>query len=196
MTVYAEDTVPVSVFYSTEESTQSISASIKKIGTITVNKLDGDVFLVSLPANSKIENISFVAPDGVKVSTQLVNNQNKFITSNLLKEYNNSSNYLVNGEFISTNTGSVLYKQFTSVQTLEPANALPTQNVKGFVVRQVALKTRVDVLYVQIANPPQEVNKTALGEAIASALPTSGYYTENDRWNGRISSEKRVLARS
>ena len=35
-----------------------------------------------------------------------------------------------------------------------------------------------------------EVNKTALKEAIDSALPTSGYYTENDRWNGRISSEK------
>lgn len=35
-----------------------------------------------------------------------------------------------------------------------------------------------------------EVNKTALKEAIDSALPTSGYYTENDRWNGSISSEK------
>ena len=192
MTVYAEDTVPVpvSVLYSTEESTQSISASIKKIGTITVNKLDGDVFLVSLPENSKIENISFVAPADVKVSTQLVNNQNKFITSNLLQEYNNSSNYLVNGEFISTNTTSTLYKYFTSVQTLDSDDALPTQDVKGFVVRQVAVKTRVDVLYVQIANPPQEVNKTALKEAIDSALPTSGYYTENDRWNGKTASTK------
>ncbi len=35
-----------------------------------------------------------------------------------------------------------------------------------------------------------EVNKTALKEAIDSALPTSGYYTENDRWNGKTTSTK------
>ena len=35
-----------------------------------------------------------------------------------------------------------------------------------------------------------EVNKTALKEAIDSALPTSGYYTENDRWNGKTASTK------
>ena len=35
-----------------------------------------------------------------------------------------------------------------------------------------------------------EVNKTALKEAIDSALPTSGYYTENDRWNGKAASTK------
>lgn len=33
------------------------------------------------------------------------------------------------------------------------------------------------------------VDRSALKTAIDSALPTSGYYTENDRWNGKITSK-------
>lgn len=72
---------------------------------------------------------------------------------------------------------------------------LPTENVTGFVVYDFddsGASQQGNIIYVQIPvsdEPEEPVTKTELEEAINSALPTSGYYTENDRWNGKITSK-------
>ena len=72
---------------------------------------------------------------------------------------------------------------------------LPTENVTGFVVYDFddsGASRQGNIIYVQIPvsdEPEEPVTKTELEEAINSALPTSGYYTENDRWNGKITSK-------
>lgn len=72
---------------------------------------------------------------------------------------------------------------------------LPTENVTGFVVYDFddsGVSQQGNIIYVQIPvsdEPEEPVTKTELEEAINSALPTSGYYTENDRWNGKITSK-------
>ena len=193
MTIHAEESPPVSVaYYIGEESSETKYATITEIGTINLNRTtSGKVFLASLPQNATIKAVDFTAPSGDNAVKQLVNKQNKLLKdAALVAAYTDSENYFVDSDFISTNTKSILYKQFTSLQTLSTEGALPTQNVKGFVIRQALNGTGVNVLYVQIANPPQEVNKEALQIAIDSALPTTGYYTENDRWNGKITSTK------
>ena len=193
MTIHAEEIPPVSVDYYIGEASGKIEhATITEIGTIKWNKnTSGKVFLASLPQNATIKAVDFTAPSGDKAVKQLVNKQDKLLKdSALVAAYTDSANYFVDSDFISTNSKSTFYKQFTKLQTLNEDGALPTQNVKGFVIRQAINGTGINVLYVQIANPPQEVNKTALKEAIDSALPTSGYYTENDRWNGKAASTK------
>ena len=193
ITIHAEEIPPVSVaYYIGEESGKIEHATITEIGTIKLNKsTSGKVFLASLPQNATIKAVDFTAPSGDKAVKQLVNKKDKLLTNaDLVAAYTDSANYFVDSDFISTNSKSTFYKQFTKLQTLNGEGALPTQNVKGFVIRQALNGTGVNVLYVQIANPPQEVHKEDLKTAIDSALPTSGYYTENDRWNGRISSEK------
>ena len=70
------------------------------------------------------------------------------------------------------------------------AEVISTSNVKGIIAQCFWSTDAEEMIFIQIATPPQEVNKETLKEAIDSALPTSGYYTENDRWNGRISSAK------
>ena len=72
---------------------------------------------------------------------------------------------------------------------------LPTENVTGFVVYDFddsGASKQGNIIYVQIPvsdEPEEPVTKTELEEAINSALSTSGYYTENDRWNGKITSK-------
>ena len=193
MTIHAEEIPPVSVAYYIGEASDKIEhATIAEIGTINFNtSTSGKVFLASLPQNATIKAVDFTAPSGDKAVKQLVNKKNKLLKgSDLVAAYTDSANYFVDSDFISTNSQSIFYKQFTKLQTLNEDGALPTRNVKGFVIRQAIIGTGINVLYVQIANPPQEVNKTALKEAIDSALLTSGYYTENDRWNGKTASTK------
>ena len=173
MTIHAEESPPVSVAYCIGEESDEIGyATITEIGTISLNKkTSGKVFLASLPQNATIKAVDFTAPSGDKAVKQLVNKQDKLLKdSDLVAAYTDSANYFVDSDFISTNSKSTFYKQFTKLQTLNEDGALPTRNVKGFVIRQAINGTGVNVLYVQIANLLQEVNKTALKVAIIQKM--------------------------
>ena len=104
--------------------------------------------------------------------------------------------YLKNSDFTSTETNNFItfgnniptYRKDDMDVSL--AEVISTSNVKGIIAQCFWSTDAEEMIFIQIATPPQEVNKETLKEAIDSALPTSGYYTENDRWNGRISSAK------
>ena len=66
--------------------------------------------------------------------------------------------------------------------------AIPTEDVQGVLVTyKYALKANEAVL-IQISTAGQTIDKSALKAALDS-VPTTGYYTENDCWNGRTTSE-------
>ena len=66
--------------------------------------------------------------------------------------------------------------------------AIPTEDVQGVLVTyKYALKANEAVL-IQISTAGQTIDKSALRAALDS-VPTTGYYTKNDRWNGRTTSE-------
>ena len=55
----------------------------------------------------------------------------------------------------------------------------------------------LDIIFVRESKAPKDqgtVDKTELQNLIDSLIPQSGYYTENDRWNGTCESEKGFFA--
>lgn len=186
---------PVSVLYTIGDSTEKISAVITEIGTVDMGKgVKGKVYLASLPETAQIVQVDFYEHEEItKYSTHLVNKKLKLLNTDaaISYAYGDSENYLVNNEFTSTDSKSLIYKHFTSKQTLYSENALPTENVKGFIMRRVWPKVALSLLYVQKAIEVKETDKTALNDAIASVTGENAakYFQSDDRWNGNTTSE-------
>ena len=194
---YLETAITSSVTYKNNGNTQT--ATLTQIGTYqgrTGSKrkgytyTTGKIWLASLPENSEIENISFTDAEGKAPNYPYIINQTGWIIdeSKVSEAIKNQSTYLKNTDFTSDTTNNLVNRnQNTATFTV----AVPTSNVKGIIAQCLYAKVAEEMIFIQIATPEEQpVDKNDLKTAIDSALPTSGYYTENDRWNGRISSEK------
>lgn len=96
--------------------------------------------------------------------------------------------YLVNNAFSLENINQFLVPDKNTTLTLVDDVAIPTEDVQGVLVTyKYALKANEAVL-IQISTAGQTIDKSALKAALDS-VPTTGYYTENDCWNGRTTSE-------
>ena len=96
--------------------------------------------------------------------------------------------YLVNNAFSLENINQFLVPDKNTTLTLVDDVAIPTEDVQGVLVTyKYALKANEAVL-IQISTAGQTIDKSALRAALDS-VPTTGYYTENDRWNGKTTSE-------
>lgn len=96
--------------------------------------------------------------------------------------------YLVNNAFSLENINQFLVPDKNTTLTLVDDVAIPTEDVQGVLVTyKYALKANEAVL-IQISTAGQTIDKSALRAALDS-VPTTGYYTKNDRWNGRTTSE-------
>lgn len=202
---YLETTITASVSY--KNNGESQDALLTQIGTYqgrTGSKkkgytyTTGKIWLASLPENSQITSISFKKTDGTQPNYPYIINSNGKIMdeSQISVALQDETAYLKNSDFTSTETNNFItfgnniptYRKDDMDVSL--AEVISTSNVKGIIAQCFWSTDAKEMIFIQIATPPQEVNKETLKEAIDSALPTSGYYTENDRWNGRISSAK------
>ena len=202
---YLETTITASVSY--KNNGESQDALLTQIGTYqgrTGSKkkgytyTTGKIWLASLPENSQITSISFKKTDGTQPNYPYIINSNGKIMdeSQISVALQDETAYLKNSDFTSTETNNFItfgnniptYRKDDMDVSL--AEVISTSNVKGIIAQCFWSTDAEEMIFIQIATPPQEVNKETLKEAIDSALPTSGYYTENDRWNGRISSAK------
>ena len=194
---YLETAITSSVTYKNNGNTQT--ATLTQIGTYqgrTGSKrkgytyTTGKIWLASLPENSEIENISFTDTEGKAPNYPYIINQTGWIIdeSKVSEAIKNQSTYLKNTDFTSDTTNNLVNRnQNTATFTV----AVPTSNVKGIIAQCLYAKVAEEMIFIQIATPEEQpVNKNDLKTAIDSALPTSGYYTENDRWNGKTASTK------
>ena len=101
------------------------------------------------------------------------------------------------GKAISTSTGMAVTK-FTSIpeKTLNETGLTAQDYTSGclaYYFIYFKLSVKIDgasnfALLVQVKQ--SSADKTSLKAAIDDAIPNDGYYTSNDRWNGRTASEK------
>ena len=189
--------------YTIGDSTEEQTASLEKIGDINVgNNTQGEVFLVSLPYGTKL--VSFNSDSTSKTLGRFFyswnNSQSTFMQWSLQYFQFEPQKSIDNEKFADyyNQLQNFPRKQCTLLEGKE--NAIQTQNVTGVVIEledtfevwdddeeeYIDQKDpdELDIIFVQISTQgAAPVNKEALFELINS-LPTSGYHTENDRWNG------------
>ena len=205
-TIFAENSDNISVVkYKIND--EVVEATLIEIGTFSDsaettissgNGTSGKVYLASLPEGAIPYQIiacyaSFISIDenGLGIPTYYTKTGNGIQPFSTIIENDTSivGDMLTGAEFLSVGNGA-----FSNAVHFNDGFVLPTENVTGFVVYDadiLGMTLDGNIIYVQMPAPEEEpVIKTELEEAINSALPTSGYYTENDRWNGRISSKK------
>ena len=210
--VYATDTrveteiTPV-ITYTMGSGSDSQTASLVQFGTSewkTGSKKRGykytvgRMWIASLPAGAKITDVFFGADAGYKdfsvynakgmsggESYEFDDTKRGQQFERLLQE---KKDYLVNNAFSLENINQFLVPDKNTTLTLVDDVAIPTEDVQGVLVTyKYALKANEAVL-IQISTAGQTIDKSALRAALDS-VPTTGYYTKNDRWNGRTTSE-------
>ena len=210
--VYATDTrveteiTPV-ITYTMGSGSDSQTASLVQFGTRefkTGSKKRGykytvgRVWIASLPAGAKITDVFFGADAGYKDFS--VYNA-KGMSGGESYEFDDTKrgqqferllqgkkDYLVNNAFSLENINQFLVPDKNTTLTLVDDVAIPTEDVQGVLVTYTyALKANEAVL-IQISTAGQTIDKSALKAALDS-VPTTGYYTENDCWNGKATSE-------
>lgn len=210
--VYATDTrveteiTPV-ITYTMGSGSDSQTASLVQFGTSewkTGSKKRGykytvgRMWIASLPAGAKITDVFFGADAGYKdfsvynakgmrggESYEFDDTKRGQQFERLLQE---KKDYLVNNAFSLENINQFLVPDKNTTLTLVDDVAIPTEDVQGVLVTyKYALKANEAVL-IQISTAGQTIDKSALKAALDS-VPTTGYYTENDCWNGRTTSE-------
>ena len=185
--------VTANVTYKLGDSDDLVTATLSQLGTCTTKHTrkknttytTGKIWLASLPQNATNITVSFSSLSD-EATPDVINKTGLKFDSAATAAFNDTENYLQDNEFVSENSNSFIYMNVP----VRPSLTLPTTNVSGFVARHFSKGNAAEVVYVQIATPPETVEKTALENAINEAIPENGYYTSNDRWNGRTASEK------
>ena len=176
----------------TQYGTATNEYTKKGVTTTTIGK----IWVVALPESATLSSVSFVnntdqttMPDK-QIAYYDNDGKYKFLDKNPISAID-AEKYLVNEAFTNKSTDDVVFKSTKSSKwTKNNTSQIPTQNVSGVIFRCYSAGVAAEFVYVQIATPPKTVDKTALENAIIKAIPESGYYMSNDRWNGRTASEK------
>ena len=184
-----------------------VEATLTEIGTFSDSAdtmiamgdgTSGKVYLAALPEGAApYQIIAYytaysVDDNGLKIPYYYTKTSDSSMPSSTIIENDTSiiGDMLTGEEFLRVGNGV-----FSNAVHFNDGFVLPTENVTGFVVYDFddsGASQQGNIIYVQIpvsGEPEEPVTKTELEEAIDSALPTSGYYTENDRWNGKITSK-------
>ena len=200
-----------SITYTVGTSAEIQTASLEKIGDMT-DLPKGEVFLASLPKDSIIKSFDF-SNDGVSPIAGEVGYY-RFYNEQLRRTFgtkiNNPDEYVKNEQFTSIismmGTKSFLpagdydnnTATFSYIEGKE--NAIKTNDVAGTVIMFLDSKwdddeedyigdPDADVVFIQIPmETATEVDKSGLKDLL-DKIPETGYYTENDYWNGRSESE-------
>ena len=194
----------LTVKYTVGDSTDEQIASLEKIGdSKDQGNTQGEVFLASLPNGAKV--VSCTSDSTSKTLWRYFyswdNNQSTFMQWSLKYNQFTPEKSIDNEKFTDfcTQLQSREECAFDYVEGKE--NAIKTQNVTGVVIELLDKfevwdddeeeyinkkdPDELDYIFVQISTEgTAPVNKDALLELINS-VPTSGYHTENDTWNGK-----------
>ena len=194
------------VTYTVGDDTSELTATLEQIGTRTrtyskrgtTTITHGKIWLVSLPVGASLKNVFWgedVPEKNLIVSCVFLNAKGveaykKFLSktqtlAQLLAELKENGNYIVDEKFDLTLLG---VDSTDNITTLFEGKSIPKKNVKGFIVSYTTSGVSNDSVVIQISTAGQTIDKSALRAALDS-VPTTGYYTKNDRWNGRTTSE-------
>ena len=188
----------LTITYAVGDGGEEQTAELTKIGDITTyndwvaQSCTGEVFVTYLPANSVIKNAS---TNSTEPTIRTWWYQKPIEGAAGFQNINNvpidPASFLNEDDFNTIKTQkSITNSTFNYVDENEPG--IKTENVTGTVIRfyptAKGLRSGVcqdDLIIVQISTEgAAPVNKDALLELINS-VPTSGYHTENDTWNGK-----------
>lgn len=207
-TIFAENGGNASVVkYKTNG--EIVEATLTEIGTFSDSEdtmiamgdgTSGKVYLAALPEGAApYQIIAYYTAystdgNGLKIPYYYTKTSNTYPPFSTIIENDDSivGDMLTGAEFLSVGGDA-----FSKAVHFNDGFVLPTENVTGFVVYDFddsGASKQGNIIYVQIPvsdEPEEPVTKTELEEAINSALSTSGYYTENDRWNGKTASNNK-----
>ena len=194
------------VTYTVGDDTSELTATLEQIGTRTrtyskrgtTTITHGKIWLVSLPAGAFLKNVFWggdVPERNLMVSCVFLNAKGveaykkwpkgTRTLAELLVELKENGNYIVNEKFDLTLLG---VDSKDNITTLFEGKSIPKKNVKGFIVSYTTSGVSNDSVVIQISTAGQTIDKSALRAALDS-VPTTDYYTKNDRWNGKTTSE-------
>ena len=158
-----------------------------KIGSYTGGTTTGNVYLMELPTGASITNIT---TSWATVKTRGVTTGRTWDNADPNK-YTDESYYAKNDEFVApaSTQRTGFPASFTGISFDESGYQLPTENVKGFCI-QVETEDMVTQhrFFIQISTAGQTTDKSQI-KALIDSVPKSGYYTNDDNWNGKLSSQ-------
>ena len=172
----------VNIVYTIGEAAETHVAELSLIGTTKIGSNSGNAYLAALPEGAKVQSYTWNSevsvvqllskgglPTGIAPSTTY--DHGAIIAD--------TSNYLQNGEFQGVDGKAAIAAQGWNTLDDNAKAAIPLTGVSGFIL--LTAKPRA-IVYVQI--PTAEVNTESL-QALVESVPTDGYHTKNDRWNGK-----------
>ena len=179
----------LTVKYKTEDGAEH-TAELEKIGDMDEDEYDdsGEAFISSLPANSQLVNVSSDSEsEDLAVMVYGSDRMWKSVSEAIQSQ---EERFLVNKQFLNQeedDDGIVGgFQVYDRIVFLDGGKEkIKTDKVKGCIVRFADLEEgERDFIFIQISTEgAASVNKEAL-LALINSVPTSGYHTENDRWNG------------
>ena len=194
------------VTYTVGDDTSELTATLEQIGTRTrtytrkgtTTITHGKIWLVSLPVGASLKNVFWgegVPEYNLMVSCVFLNKkgveaykkwpEKTGTLAELLAQLAENGNYIVNEKF---DLNLLKVDSADNITTLFDGKSIPNKDVKGFIVSYTTSGVSNDSVVIQISTAGQTVDKSAL-KAVLDSVPTTGYYTENDRWNGKTTSE-------
>ena len=195
------------ITYTLGSSSGSQTASLTQFGTgewKTGSKKKGykytvgRMWIASLPAGAVVTDVSFGTDAGYKDFTIYNAKGNsggeeyEFDDTKRGQQFERllqkKADYLVNSAFSLDNIKQFLVPDQKTTLTLLDDITIPTEAVQGVLVRYTYELKANEAVLIQISTAGQTIDKSALRAALDS-VPTTGYYTKNDRWNGRTTSE-------
>lgn len=199
-TVHADEEDKISVKYTIDGSSEEIEANLTSIGTgVTRGDYTGHAYLATLPSDGVIKSVTkagYTVSYGSTVNT-LFTAFNTSLEDLLAKpdlwyvdeEFDiNTENIVYEGDGDITRRSYSLWVTYSRIAD-EVQSEIPMENVRGFIARLINNDTQgEDYVIIQVSTASAVVDKTALKELIDNAY-TSGFYTENDTWNGKDGSE-------